>query len=42
MEDKEINELEKAVEQIWEVARRFGLDPYQTNFTGRSAKPTIA
>jgi spore cortex formation protein SpoVR/YcgB (stage V sporulation) len=32
MEDKEIRELEKAVEQIWEVARRFGLDPYPTNF----------
>jgi hypothetical protein len=32
MEDKEIKELEKAVEQIWEIARRFGLDPYPTNF----------
>src|ERR1043165_4730285 len=32
MEDKEIIELEKAVEQIWEVARHFGLDPYPTNF----------
>src|SRR6201988_1795679 len=32
MEDKEIKELENAVEQIWEVARRFGLDPYPTNF----------
>src|SRR5919107_6021322 len=32
MEDKEIKELEKAVEQIWEVARGFGLDPYPTNF----------
>jgi stage V sporulation protein R len=32
MEDREIKELEKAVEQIWEVARRFGLDPYPTNF----------
>src|SRR5215475_2143970 len=32
MEDKEIKELEKAVEQIWEVAQRFGLDPYPTNF----------
>ena len=32
MEDKEIKELEKAVEQIWEVARQFGLDPYPTNF----------
>ena len=32
MEDKEIKELETAVEQIWEVARGFGLDPYPTNF----------
>ena len=32
MEDKEIKELEKAVEQIWDVARGFGLDPYPTNF----------
>src|SRR4030095_11235042 len=32
IEDKEIKELEKAVEQIWEVALRFGLDPYPTNF----------
>src|SRR4029079_5930469 len=32
MEDKEIKELEKAVEQIWEVARPSGLDPYPTNF----------
>lgn len=32
MEDKEIKALEVAVEQIWEVALRFGLDPYPTNF----------
>src|SRR6476659_7142546 len=32
MEDKEIKELEIVVEQIWEVARGFGLDPYPTNF----------
>jgi len=32
MEDREIKDLEKAVEQIWEVAQRFGLDPYPTNF----------
>jgi stage V sporulation protein R len=32
MEDREIRDLEKAVEQIWEVARGFGLDPYPTNF----------
>src|ERR687887_1774688 len=32
MEDKEIKELEKAVEQIWDVARKFGLDPFPTRF----------
>src|SRR5512138_3998796 len=32
MEDREIKDLEAAVEQIWEVARGFGLDPYPTNF----------
>lgn len=32
MQDREIKELEKAVEQIWDVARKFGLDPYPTNF----------
>jgi len=32
MLDLEIQELERAVEQIWEVARGFGLDPYPTNF----------
>src|ERR1043166_1808405 len=32
MEDREIRELGNAVEQIWEVARGFGLDPYPTNF----------
>lgn len=32
MEDREIKELEKSVEQIWDVAHRFGLDPYPTNF----------
>src|SRR5258707_14190733 len=32
IEDREIKDLEKSVEQIWEVARRFGLDPYPTNF----------
>ena len=32
MHDREIKDLEKAVEQIWEVAQRFGLDPYPTNF----------
>ena len=32
MLDLEIKNLEAAVEQIWEVARGFGLDPYPTNF----------
>ena len=32
MFDLEIKNLEIAVEQIWEVARGFGLDPYPTNF----------
>jgi stage V sporulation protein R len=32
MEDREIKDLEQSVEQIWEAARRFGLDPFPTNF----------
>ncbi len=32
MEDREIKELERALEQIWEIARRFGLDPFPTRF----------
>ncbi len=32
MEDREISELEKSLEQIWDVARQFGLDPFPTNF----------
>src|SRR3989440_3749522 len=32
MEAREITELEKALEQIWDVARRFGLDPYPVRF----------
>jgi stage V sporulation protein R len=32
MEDREIQNLEKSVEQIWEIARKFGLDPFPTNF----------
>jgi len=32
MLDLEIRDLEASVEQIWEVARGFGLDPYPTNF----------
>ncbi len=32
MEDREIRDLEKSLEQIWEVALRFGLDPFPTRF----------
>ncbi|MDT5123495.1 MAG: stage sporulation protein [Acidobacteriota bacterium] len=32
MHDKEIKDLEKALEQIWDVAQRFGLDPFPTRF----------
>jgi len=32
MEDREIRALEQSVEQIWDVARKFGLDPFPTNF----------
>src|SRR5712671_4481190 len=32
IDDREIKDLEKSVEQIWEVARRFGLDPFPTRF----------
>jgi stage V sporulation protein R len=32
MEDRETKELEGALEQIWEVARKFGLDPFPTRF----------
>ncbi|MBV9928236.1 MAG: SpoVR family protein [Acidobacteria bacterium] len=32
MEDREIKGLEAALERIWEVARRFGLDPYPVRF----------
>jgi stage V sporulation protein R len=30
--DKEIAELEKAIERIWEIGHAFGLDPFPTNF----------
>ncbi len=30
--DKEIVELEKAIERIWEIGLAFGLDPFPTNF----------
>ena len=32
MQDREIKDLEKALEQIWDVARKFGLDPFPTRF----------
>ena len=32
MEDREIKELESALERIWEIARGFGLDPFPTRF----------
>jgi stage V sporulation protein R len=32
MEDKEIKNLEATLERIWEVARKFGLDPFPTRF----------
>jgi stage V sporulation protein R len=32
MEDREIKGLEGALEQIWDVARHFGLDPYPVRF----------
>jgi len=31
-DDREIKDLERALEQIWEIARRFGLDPFPTRF----------
>src|ERR687884_315785 len=32
MQDREIKDLEKALEQIWDVALKFGLDPFPTRF----------
>jgi stage V sporulation protein R len=32
MQDREIKDLEKSLEQIWEIARKFGLDPFPTRF----------
>ncbi len=31
-DEKYVAELERAAEQIWEIARRFGLDPFPVNF----------
>ena len=31
-DDREIKELERALEQIWEIALKFGLDPFPTRF----------
>ncbi|WIG61986.1 MAG: Spore cortex synthesis protein SpoVR [Ktedonobacterales bacterium] len=31
-DERYVAELERAVERIWEIAQRFGLDPYPTNF----------
>lgn len=32
MTSAEMKELEKAIEQIWDIARRLGLDPFPTHF----------
>ena len=32
MQDLEITDLEKSLEQTWEIAHRFGLDPFPTRF----------
>ena len=32
MQDREIKDLEKALEQIWDIALKFGLDPFPTRF----------
>jgi stage V sporulation protein R len=32
MHDREIKDLEAALDQIWEIARKFGLDPFPTRF----------
>ncbi|MDT5061721.1 MAG: stage sporulation protein [Acidobacteriota bacterium] len=32
MHDREIKDLEKALEQIWDVAQKFGLEPFPTRF----------
>lgn len=32
MNDREIKDLEKALQQIWDIAQKFGLDPFPTRF----------
>lgn len=32
MEDREIRNLEQSLDQIWDVAQKFGLEPYPTRF----------
>src|SRR5712692_5119288 len=32
MEDKEIKDLEKSLEEIWDIAQKLGLDPFPANF----------
>src|ERR671915_1580365 len=32
MDDKELRELEEAMDHIWEVAHRLGLDPFPVHF----------
>lgn len=32
MNDREIKDLEKALQQIWDTAQKFGLDPFPTRF----------
>src|SRR5919112_5234335 len=32
MGEREIKDLERPLEQIWEIAHKFGLDPFPTNF----------
>ncbi|MEJ7615505.1 MAG: SpoVR family protein [Pyrinomonadaceae bacterium] len=31
-QDRDIKELEKGLERIWEIAKEFGLDPFPTRF----------
>ena len=31
-EDQYVAKLERAIEEIWDIAHRFGIDPYPVNF----------